>query len=84
MAPHFKSALIEAMKSRPYSLAVDDSNGQELKKLIQLLYEIMNLVLERLLLIDFWTCAPLQVKTKKQPLHSNVKFVAVTQIFWHF
>ena len=45
---------------------------QELKKLIQLLFEFMNLVLERLLL-DFWTCAPLQVKTNKQTITQQCK-----------
>ncbi len=33
LAPHFKSALIEAMKSRPYSLAVDGSNDSGNEKI---------------------------------------------------
>lgn len=33
MAPHCKSALIEAMKSRSYSLAVDGSNDSGIEKI---------------------------------------------------
>ncbi len=32
-APHFKSALIEAMKSSPFSLAVDGSNDSGIEKM---------------------------------------------------
>lgn len=33
LAPHFKSALIEAMKHNPYSLAIDGSNDSGIEKM---------------------------------------------------
>ena len=33
LAPHFKSALIEAMKHNPYSLAIDGSNDTGIEKM---------------------------------------------------